>query len=107
MTIDNLIRFGIPGLQDGCIPPPRRASWTPSTVELFREEYRADCLRIVSENYDRTMAINLDRELSEMFSNSSLPPRFLVLKQADEVCGFGCYTTSWMQYGSSRSVGST
>lgn len=71
----------------------------PPIIELFREEHRADCLRIVSENYDRTMAINLDRELSEMFSNSSMPPRFLVLKEADEVCGLGCYTTSWMQYG--------
>ena len=45
------------------------------------------------------MAINLDRELSEMFSNSSMPSRFLVLKLADQVCGFGCYTTWWMQYG--------
>jgi ribosomal protein S18 acetylase RimI-like enzyme len=44
-------------------------------------------------------AINLDRELSEMFSNSSVPPRFFVLKQAGGVCGLGCYTTSWMQYG--------
>jgi GNAT superfamily N-acetyltransferase len=69
------------------------------TVELFRDEYRADCLRIVSENYDRTMALNLDRELSEMFSNSSFPPRFFVLKEDDEVIGLGCYTISWMDYG--------
>jgi ribosomal protein S18 acetylase RimI-like enzyme len=69
------------------------------TVELFREEYRAECLRIVAENYDRTMALNLDRELSDVFSNSSFPPRFFVLKQDNEVIGLGCYTISWMDYG--------
>ena len=69
------------------------------TVELFREEYRADCLRIVAENYDHTMALNCDRELSDMFSNSSFPPRFFVLKQNDEVIGLGCCTISWMDYG--------
>lgn len=69
------------------------------TVELFQEAYRAECLRIVAENYDPTMALNLDRELSDTFSNSSFPPRFFVLKQDDEVIGLGCYTVSWMDYG--------
>jgi ribosomal protein S18 acetylase RimI-like enzyme len=69
------------------------------TVELFQESYRADCLRIVAENYDPTMALNCDRELSDMFSNSSFPPRFFVLKEDDEVIGLGCYTISWMDYG--------
>ena len=68
------------------------------TVELFREDYRADCLRIAAENYDHTMALNLDRELSDMFSNSSFPPRFFVLKADGEVRGFGCYTISWMDF---------
>ena len=68
-------------------------------LELFKEEYRGDCLRIAAENYDSTRALTLDCELSEMFSNSSFAPKFFVLRKDSVTIGFACYTISWMDYG--------
>ena len=64
----------------------------------MRKNEAEQASKIVGLNYSHKYKISSKKEIFAMFTDSAIPPKYIVAEENGKVIGFAGYTQSWMDY---------
>ena len=67
-------------------------------IRSIKKSEVATASKLVGLNYSKNYEKSSKKEIGATFTNSVIPPKYLVAEEKGKVIGFGGYIQSWMDY---------